>query len=126
MQNVVVEPILVVPETDSLSAHVVHCLRDVNKMLEKFAGDILVSRIVLRKFHGNRKHVEAEHRHPARSVGLLHETARRKSRGAVENADVVEAEKTAFENVLAFRVFSIHPPGKIDHQLVKHADQKLP
>ncbi len=43
---------------------------------------------------------------------------------AIEDADIIEAEKAAFENVGAFRVLAIHPPGEIHQELVKHAFEK--
>ncbi len=42
-----------------------------------------------------------------------------------KHTDVVEPEKTALENIFAFDVLAIHPPGEIDQQLVKHAHEKL-
>ena len=46
-------------------------------------------------------------------------------RRAVEHADIVEAEKAALKDVLAFDVLPVHPPREIDQQLVKHAHQKF-
>ena len=45
-------------------------------------------------------------------------------RAAIENADVVETEKAALENVHAFGVFAIHPPGEIQHQFLENAFEK--
>ena len=36
---------------------------------------------------------------------------------AVEDADVVEAQEAALEDVAAFRVLPVDPPGEIQHQL---------
>ena len=38
---------------------------------------------------------------------------------AIEDGDVVQAKKTAFEQVVAFAVDLVDPPGEIDEQLVK-------
>src|SRR5262249_32638252 len=43
---------------------------------------------------------------------------------AVEDADIVQSEEPAFEHVVAEGVFSVHPPGEIHEQLVKHALQE--
>ena len=40
---------------------------------------------------------------------------------AVEDADVVQAEKAALEDVAALRVLAVDPPGEIQHQLVEDA-----
>src|SRR5439155_1841537 len=42
-------------------------------------------------------------------------------RGAVEDADVVEAEKTALEDVLSLGVLAVHPPGEVQQELVEDA-----
>ena len=44
---------------------------------------------------------------------------------AIEHADIIEAEKAAFENVQPLRVLAIHPPSKIQQQLVKYALEKF-
>ena len=66
----------------------------------------------------------AVHRHPARAVGLLDVAAGRQRRAAIEHADVVQAEEAALEDVLAFGVLAIHPPGEVQQQLVEDALEK--
>src|SRR5215831_9542799 len=44
----------------------------------------------------------------------------------IEHAHIIEAEKTAFENIVAFSVFAIHPPGEIQHQFVEDSYEKFP
>ena len=44
---------------------------------------------------------------------------------AVEDADVVEAQEAALENVPALRVLAIHPPGEVEQQLVEDALQEV-
>ena len=46
-------------------------------------------------------------------------------RGAVEHADVIEAEEAALENVPAFGILAVHPPREIHHQLVEDPLEKL-
>ena len=43
---------------------------------------------------------------------------------AVEDSDVVEAEKAALKNVHAVGVFAVDPPGEIQKQFVEDADEK--
>src|ERR1700675_3671195 len=44
----------------------------------------------------------------------------RKGRGTVEDSDVVQAQKTALENVHAVGVFAIYPPGEIEQEFVEN------
>ena len=47
-----------------------------------------------------------------------------KRRVPIEDADVVEAEKTALENIVALGIFTIHPPGESDEQFVENCFEK--
>src|SRR5262249_48253853 len=64
------------------------------------------------------------HRHPACAVGLADEAACRQRLAAVEDSDVVEAQKTALKEVATVDVLAVHPPGEVEHQLVEDALQK--
>ena len=44
--------------------------------------------------------------------------------GAIEDADVVQAEEAAGEEVVAFEVLAVDPPGEIDDQLLEAAGQE--
>src|SRR5271154_5431229 len=46
--------------------------------------------------------------------------ARRERRGAVENSNIVETEKSALEDVHALGIFPIDPPGEVKQKLVKY------
>ena len=70
------------------------------------------------------QHVLAEERHPRRAVGLLEVPAGRQRRAAVEDADVVEPEEAALEDVLAEAVLAVHPPGEVEQQLVEGRSRK--
>ena len=39
------------------------------------------------------------------------------TRAAVENADIVEPEKSALEDIAALDVLAVDPPGEVDSQL---------
>jgi len=43
---------------------------------------------------------------------------------AIEYADVIKPEESAFKNIFASRIFPIHPPGKGKEQFVKDCFQK--
>ena len=86
---------------------------------------------MLRQLERDAQHVQAVHRHPAGAVGLLDVAAGGQRRAAIEDADVVQAQESALENVVALCVLAVHPPGEIQQQLVKHAlaetrDRALP
>ena len=65
------------------------------------------------------QHVLAEEGHPGRAVRLLEVAAGRQRGAAVEDADVVEAEEAALEDVLAEAVLAVDPPGEVQHELVE-------
>src|SRR6202040_310323 len=46
--------------------------------------------------------------------------------GTVEDPDIIQPEKAAFEHVTARRILAIHPPREIYKQLVKDAHEKHP
>ena len=75
----------------------------IEEMLEEFGGDILIGIVVLRQLDGDAQHVEAVHRHPGGAVGLLQRAARRAVARAVEDADIVQAQKAALEDIAAVR-----------------------
>ena len=106
------------------AAGVVHGAGDREEVLEELGRDIFVSRIRPRELERHAEEIEAKHPHPARAIALLEITAARQRRAAIEDADVVEAEKSALENVAAGRVLAIHPPGEVDQQLVEDRFQK--
>ena len=48
-------------------------------------------------------------------------SSRRQHGATIEDPDVVQPQETALENVHAFGVFAIGPPGEGEEQLVKYA-----
>src|SRR5438876_5129958 len=99
---------------------------DVEKVLEEFAGYVLVARVLLRQLQGNDEEVQAIHCHPARSVRLLDVPAGRQRVAPVENSDVVESQETALKNVLAFLVLPVDPPREVQQQLLKDPLEEEP
>src|SRR5271156_2193207 len=96
VQNVVIETVLFIPQAHSLAAHVVHSLGDIHEVFEKLAGDVFVSGILMSELHRDREHVEAIHGHPTGAIGLLDKISWTQGLRTVENADIIEAEETAF------------------------------
>ena len=92
---------------------------DGEELLEGLDGDILVVLIFDRQFERHHRHVEREHRYPAGGIGLLQAVARRQRLRPVDDRDVVEAEKAAFEDVITVGILAVDPPGVIQQQLVK-------
>src|SRR6266404_8925516 len=97
---------------------------DSDEMLKKLRGHILGRRVILRKFERDGKQGAAIKRHPRGAVSLLETSAGRERLRAIEDADVVQAQKAAAENVLSLRVLAIDPPGKVDHELLEGAREK--
>src|SRR5438552_5211419 len=93
-------------------------------MLEEFRGHVFVYWIGLREFQRHGKHCEAIKSHPGSTVRLLQKSTGRQRFRAVENADVIEPEKTAGEKIVAFGVFAVHPPGEVEQQLLECAFKK--
>src|SRR5262252_2210268 len=120
MEYVVIEAVLVVPEAER-----VHRVRDVDEVLPKLASDIFVSIVLARQFQRNAEHVQAVHRHPAGTVGLLEVSARGQRCAPVKDANVVQAEEAALEDVSALRVLAIDPPREVEDQLLEDPGEKL-
>ena len=103
MQNVVIKTVALVPKFGVFVAEIVHRVGNINEMLEKFARHIFVNLVFFGEFERNCQHIQTIHRHPRSAVRLFEMSAGRQFRVAVENADIVQAEKSAFKNIVAFR-----------------------
>ncbi len=97
---------------------------DQREVLEELRREVLIDLVVLGEDERQLQQVLAVHRHPGRSVGLL-EDAVDGELGAVERADVVEAEEAPLEQVVALGVLAVHPPGEVDQQLLKDPLQEV-
>src|SRR6202041_2132371 len=124
LQHVVKESVGLVPQSHSIGAEMVHGVGNVDEVLPEFAGDVFVGGILRGELHGDGQQVQRVHGHPAGAVGLLDVAAGGKRVTAVEDSDVVEAEKAALENVHTFSVFAVDPPGEIQKKFMEDADQK--
>src|SRR5262249_46278192 len=108
----------------SVPTDVVRGIGNVDKMLEKFTGNIFVGMIVTRQFKRNSEHIETVHAHPTRAVRLLDVAPGRQRCGAIKDANIVQTQDAAFEDMVALGVFTVDPPVKIEQQLVEDAFKK--
>ena len=106
-------------------ADLVHRVGDPDEVLEELEGDLLVDRVVVGEDEGHLQHVLAVEGHPGRPVRLLERPAGGERGAAVEDADVVEAQEAAGEDVLPLRVLPVHPPVEVEHQALEGARQEL-
>src|SRR5690606_12495414 len=101
VELVVIEAVHVVPQAGA--AQRVHGVGDGGEVLEELAGAVLVAPVVAGQLEGDAQHHHAVEGHPRGSVGLLQVPAVGRADAAVEDADVVEPEKAAAEDVAAAR-----------------------
>src|SRR4051794_38372925 len=103
----------------------IHGMRDVKEVLPELTCHVFVRIVEAGQFHRDGEQVERVHRHPACAVGLLDMSSNRQGLAAIEDADVIEPEKAALENVSALGIFTIDPPCEVQHELVKDTLEKL-
>ena len=113
VEDVIVEPILLVPQTNGCATQMVDSIGDVEKMLKELGGHILIGRLGAGQLQGNGQHVETVHAHPRRAISLIDVPTGGQRRTAVKDADVVQPEKTTLENIVAVVVLAVDPPGKV-------------
>ena len=121
VEDVVEEAVLLVPERDSLATQIVECAGDVQEVLEELRRDVLVDAVLASQLEGDLHHLQAVEAHPGGPVGLRQVAAARQLGAAVEDADVVESEETALEDVVALAVLPIDPPREVQQELVEDA-----
>src|SRR4030042_6043406 len=63
--------------------------------------------------------------HPGGAVRLFQISPRRQRGTAIKDANIVQAQETAFKDVLTISILTVHPPGEVQHQLRKDALKKL-
>src|SRR6266566_1787549 len=102
----------------------VNGVSDIKEVLPELAGYVFICRILFGQLHGDGKHVEAVHSHPAGSVRLFDVATGWKRSASIEDADVVQSEKPALEDIAAFAVLPIDPPCEIEKQFLKHAREE--
>ena len=122
-EQVVVEAILFVPH--AVLTGLVHAGGDIVEMFRKLQDHLFVDGIMDGEFDCEFQHVLAEEGHPGGAVRLLQVAARGERGAAVEDADVVEAEKAPLEDILAEAVLAVYPPGEVQHQLVERLPEEI-
>ena len=119
-QPVVEQPVGVVPQ-----ALAVQGSADAREMLEELQHQVLrLAAAGPAQGTGDGGHGQRVGAHPAGGVGLLQGVAGRQV-GAVDRADVVQAEEAALEQVVALGVLPVHPPGEVDQELVEDPGQEV-
>ena len=92
------------------------------KCSHEFESHVRVGGVVHRQTRGDLHHVLTEQRHPGGAVGLFEVATGRQRRTAVEDADVVQAQEAALEDVPARAVLAVDPPGEVEQELVPRLD----
>ena len=96
-----------------------HRRSDVDEVLKEFDGQTLINLIVLSQFKSDAHEIQAEEPHPTGGVGLFQNSPSRQALAAVNDCDVIEPKKTAFENIIALAVDFVYPPSKVDEKFVE-------
>ncbi len=125
VNRVVEETVLGVPKAYAVATQVVDGVRNVNEVLKEFRGDVLVGWLGAGQFQSHGQHVQAVHTHPSRAVRLFQVAAGGQRRAAVKDADVVQPQEAAFENVVAVQILAVHPPGEVQHEFVEGICQEI-
>ena len=71
------------------------------------------------EFDGDVEHIKRESRHPCRAVALGDAGAVGKREAAVEHADVVEAEESAFKDIVSRLIDAVRPPAVVEEEFVE-------
>ena len=93
-------------------------------MFEEFGSNVFVGGVFGGEFESHGEHGGAEERHPRCAVGLLERLPVGQRLRAVEDADVVETEEAAGEDLLAGDVLTVDPPGKVDDAFLEDASKE--
>jgi hypothetical protein len=88
--------------------------------------DVGVRLVLSRELERDGQHGRAAKGHPGSGIRLLQLPSARQRPRSVEEADVVEAEETAGEQVVPLDVLVVHPPGEVHHALLENALQEEP
>ena len=94
-------------------------------MRDELQRHVDVDRIALGQLARDLQHPLAVEGHPRGAVGLLERAASRQRRRAIEDADVVQPEEPALEQVAIVGVLAVDPPGEVRQQPLEHPGQEL-
>jgi hypothetical protein len=121
-EDVVVEAVLLVPHP--VGAFAVDGRGDPEEVLGELGRHVVVALVVRGELDGDLDHALAEERHPGRAVRLLEVPAGRERRGAIEDADVVEAEEPTLDGALPESILPVHPPEEVGDELPEGAPEE--
>ena len=118
-EHIVEQRVAFAPQTEIFATHVLERVAYVHVMLKELRRQSDVTRILFGQLQRHAHHVQAIHTHPTCCIRLLQCCPIRWRLTSVEDGDVVESEKAAFEDIVAFAIDLVHPPRKVDQEFVK-------
>ena len=121
---VVKEAVRFIPQ--AVTSKLIHCVCDSDIVLKELRGDVFISGVLAGQLQRNREHRETIKRHPGRAIGLRISQSWRELHRAIKQADVVQSQKAACEEVLPVNVLPVNPPREIDEELLKNPLEKEP
>ena len=124
-QDVVEEPVLLVPERHAHRPEAVERAADGEEPLEERGRQVVEGVVVPSQLLGDPHEPEAHEGHPGGGVGLLEAPTCGDLSGPVEHPDVVHAEEPALEQVRPLGVLAVHPPGEAHQQLAQYPGEEV-
>jgi hypothetical protein len=114
MEEIIKKTLLFVPELITVFAKPVHGSGDPHEVLQKLDGKAFVGGVLVGQFESYFEHLLAKECHPGGAVGLLEESTSGQGCATVKDADVIEPQETAFEDVASHGVLAVSPPRKVE------------
>src|SRR5438034_11719891 len=113
VQHIVEELIFLVPQGDTLIGYVVQRMSDIEEMLEKLGGDILVHDILTSEFQSYLHHIQAVHAHPGCAIRLFQVSTGWQHGAAIKDSYIIQSQEPALEDIVAFTVLAVDPPVEV-------------
>src|SRR5215472_5369791 len=124
-EEVIIETVFFVPHLIVMIAHPIHRVGNPHEVFVEPVSHLLVDRVILGKDNGDLKHDLTKQSNPCGAVGLFNSSPGRQLGAAIKHANVIQAEKSAGEDIAPLRVFAVYPPGEIEQQALETLFQKL-
>src|SRR5215469_13790561 len=105
-------------------ANSVHRIGNPDKMFIEAVSHFFINRVVLGEDKSDLKHDLAVEGNPCGTVRLFDHSAGGQLGTAIEYANVIEAKKSASEDIAPPGVFAVYPPSEIDQQALETLFQK--
>src|SRR5215468_10565421 len=106
-------------------ANPIHRVGNPDEVFKETVSHLFIDRVVLGENNGDLKHDLAIQSNPRGAIGLFDSSAGGQVGTAIKHANVVQAEKSAREDIAPLRVFAVYPPGEIEQQALEALFQKL-